>query len=116
MKLFSITDSDDDYDPWGIAVWADSRDAALEFARTRYDRDADAELSVIHECEPAEGPRKPTTHEEARYTVLRRAGWREEDETSCSTCGLYAMGLDEFRVCDDCHQCRECGCHCEAES
>jgi len=40
---------------------------------------------------------------------LRNAGWRCEDETDCESCGLAAMGLDEYEVCSECNLCPECG-------
>lgn len=39
----------------------------------------------------------------------RSAGWHFEGEASCSTCGLYPCGMDEFEVCPECDQCPDCG-------
>lgn len=39
----------------------------------------------------------------------RDAGWHHADESSCSTCGLAACGMEEYRVCPECDQCPECG-------
>ncbi len=41
--------------------------------------------------------------------ILRQAGWRCEGESTCSSCGCAANGMDEFKVCHDCDQCMECG-------
>jgi len=46
--------------------------------------------------------------------VLRRMGWQIEGELSCDSCGLSPMDLDEYAVCEECCQCTECGCECEA--
>lgn len=55
-------------------------------------------------------PRYAVPHEERRYTVMRLAGWKEEIDAMCNSCGLYSMGL--VYVCDECCQCAECGCDC----
>lgn len=47
--------------------------------------------------------------------TLRKMGWSMEGERQCDSCGLAAMGMDEFHVCDDCGQCPECGCDEECE-
>lgn len=41
--------------------------------------------------------------------VLRQANWQYEDEYTCNSCGLAAMGIDQYEVCDDCGECLECG-------
>ena len=41
--------------------------------------------------------------------TLRSAGWRYEDESVCSCCGLGANGMDKYEVCFGCEQCPECG-------
>lgn len=112
MILYSITDCDlrDEFG-WCIAVWADDADAALAFAREKYTEGGDLDDIHIIGTKPGDallGPAKPGIHEERRCDMLRLAGWREEDERSCDTCGLYPMGLSEFSVCESCYQCREC--------
>lgn len=55
------------------------------------------------------GDRKvPFMENDARY--LRSHGWQHEDEYTCGSCGLAAMGLEEYAVCRTCTLCRECGC------
>lgn len=39
---------------------------------------------------------------------LRAFGFQEEGEHSCDSCGLFAMGLERFQVCDKCYLCRTC--------
>ena len=45
--------------------------------------------------------------------VLREAGWQIDGESTCDSCGLAPMDMDEFAICGDCCQCPECGCECE---
>ena len=47
--------------------------------------------------------------------TLRRMGWSMEGDRQCDSCGLAAMGIDEFDVCDSCGQCKECGFSDECE-
>ena len=47
--------------------------------------------------------------------VLRQMGWSHEGERQCDSCGLYAMGMDKFDVCNSCGQCPECGFDDECE-
>jgi hypothetical protein len=44
---------------------------------------------------------------------LRKAGWGNEDELRCGSCGLCAMGLEKYAVCRMSGQCKECGCDFE---
>ena len=45
--------------------------------------------------------------------TLHRLGWHEEGARQCATCEHHEWdGL--MTVCDDCGQCNECGCDCEA--
>ena len=46
---------------------------------------------------------------------LRNAGWGNEDEERCGSCGFAANGLEKYGVCRECHQCKECGCDEECE-
>jgi hypothetical protein len=36
-------------------------------------------------------------------------GWRYDEEHVCQACGLYACGIEEFAVCEECDQCLSCG-------
>ena len=51
-------------------------------------------------------------HDRAR---LRLMGWLHEEEYGCCSCGLYAMGMEEFAVCVECLQCKECGCDADCK-
>lgn len=55
--------------------------------------------------------------EERNPHILRQCNWGGEDERRCDSCGLAPMHMDAFAVCDECGQCRECGCvdDCETE-
>lgn len=46
--------------------------------------------------------------------TLRKVGWMVDGDESCITCGLYEMDGD-FKICDKCGNCEECGCDCEKE-
>ena len=41
--------------------------------------------------------------------ILRSAGWRQEGETPCGSCELYALGMDKHDTCFSCEQCPTCG-------
>lgn len=43
---------------------------------------------------------------------MRLAGFMHSGEDICLACGLAAMKLEEFEICDNCCQCPECGCTC----
>jgi len=49
------------------------------------------------------------------YKTLRQMGWSIDGERQCDSCGLAAMDMDEFYVCDSCGQCPECGYDEECE-
>lgn len=118
MNLYSLTDSDPD-DPfatwaWNRAVWADSETIAVAWAYFHYDGEApqgeDPGIRVIATKPESEllAPLRKCVHEERRPEILRLAGWRDENEIACDTCGLCAMGMVQYAVCDECYQCREC--------
>ena len=44
--------------------------------------------------------------------IHRRAGFTCDGETPCDSCGLSALDMVEYQVCQDCWQCPECGCDC----
>ena len=47
--------------------------------------------------------------------TLRQMGWSMEGERQCDSCGLAAMDMAEFAVCDSCGSCPECGFDDECE-
>ena len=51
-------------------------------------------------------------YSESNERILRKAGFTSEDGKSCDSCGLNDFGIDDFLVCCDCNQCKECGCSC----
>lgn len=52
---------------------------------------------------------------ERRDVVLRHLGWMLFGEHPCESCDLYANGIEEYEVCDDCCICADCGCTCQKE-
>lgn len=54
--------------------------------------------------------RGTTPYIEEDFKVLRQAGWHGVFELArCSRCGLASMDMEEYRVCPECGQCKECG-------
>lgn len=49
-------------------------------------------------------------YSEHNERILRKAGFTSEDGRLCDICGLNDFGIEDFLVCDDCYQCKECGC------
>lgn len=104
--------------PWTALVWAATADDALLLAAGRYDGDAPTDRDYREALRATAAndderqrlaeyaPDWPTV--EHRPIVERLAGWRLDGETACESCGLAAMGLDQYAVCPDCHCCPEC--------
>ena len=117
-------------DAWSAAVWADGHERAVEVATDAY-RESEhydpRDEPVLLDVDPARLDRRPLPatdatprhdwpHEERRPQVLRRLGWCVIGESTCSTCGLAPMDMDEFDLCGGCDQCPECGCDCDGDS
>ena len=117
LRLFSVSDCDaDPYEiyGWWEAVWATSEDEALAWAKANCGgecpRGQDPGIRVVSAMEQntRSKPQLAAVHRERRLSVLRDAGWREEGESACDCCGLYAIGCSEYRVCGECYLCPEC--------
>lgn len=115
MKLYSVTDREkgERYEfGWSEAIWAASEEEALRYARENYGGechpDYGPELWVLSTYECDRGPEQPVPYRERSQAVLRDAGWMEESDTACDSCGRYSMGSADWRVCEDCYLCREC--------
>jgi len=116
LRLFTVSDCNDPLEifGWWGAVWAETEDEALSWAREHYGGEChDVDEAGIHivsitvqspECKPTQNG----VHRETRYSVLRQAGWKEEGESACDHCELYACGMDEHAVCSECYLCPEC--------
>lgn len=121
MNLYQIHD-----DPRGVllwdettwmAVWADAPEDAFALYKAAYEGDplatiADVKIAV---ADTAASPEKAGPHEESRPWVLRLLGWHLDGESRCDVCGLASMGASEYRVCESCLVCRECGCDCNGK-
>jgi len=129
MKLYCITDAEDPgsqdscEQAWWTAVWSESALHALAYALVNYGGecwiDDDPGLKVASSFDPSKflvAPEMPDdvieAVEERSMEVLRHAGWREEGESECDCCGLFASGLEDHTVCLECFMCVECGCEC----
>ncbi len=67
---------------------------------------------------PADGEEeagRTTPHVEDRDRFLRNIGCAGIGERCCEMCDLYACGIEEYAVCDDCLTCRDCRKHLDAE-
>ena len=118
MQLFELHDDPNNYcnadERIWAAIWAESEEEAIRYFNQHCDinrtwKDKDEEGTHCKMI-PDLGchPEHPGTHEEQRPRVLRKLGWKQDGEHSCNTCGLFAFGMEEYRVCDECSQCPEC--------
>lgn len=126
MQLFQLHDDPNEIcyndERTYALVWADSSEEAIAYFnnhidinRTRLNKMWEGTSWEIIDNTHGYKPEKDVVHEEQRPVLKRLLNWYEEWESSCDTCGLYPMGMEEFRVCGDCNQCTECGCDCESE-
>ena len=122
IRLYAIHDDSGYISPypeelWCIAVWAETLREAIAIAAKNYSGDGPGPFEDLMDGEwaanqgrlAAFAPEAPGTVER-RPNVLRFAGWKKEDEDTCSTCGLAACGDEDMRPCPECCQCPECGC------
>lgn len=126
IQLYSIHDDPThetaNEERWWCAVWAESLTDALDIAAKHYGGDGPEPYRNLLEGEPCQNQERLCAYTpenpgmERRFKVLRLAGWREEGERTCDTCGLASLGIEEYEVCDECGQCKECGCECDAEA
>lgn len=117
LRLFSVSDIDPDPCEtfgWWEAVWAATEAEALEWANANYGgecpkgEDPGIRVVSVMDQNKRSKPEQAAVHRERRMSVLRDAGWREEGESACDCCGLYAIGYSEYRVCGECYLCPEC--------
>lgn len=125
LSLFNLTDTPPDEMKSGLnegfvwmAVWAGSESEALavgmeEYTRLGYDPECGLRAVSSMPEDKILSPRIREPHIEGRTAAVRQLGWACEGDDSCDTCGLYEMDSEQFRVCDECRQCRECGCICD---
>lgn len=110
---------------WGL-VWAVDYQQGLAIAASHYSGDGPLCEAVKWEEFFGGSPVAVETPELAEHRpkhpkfernaiVQRLAGWSECDEDHCDSCGLAAMGIPRYAVCDGCNQCKECGCDCEED-
>lgn len=89
-----------------VLVFAESADRARSLAVGEWDVGyVDIQAATSSAAVP-----DGAAHRIATFREYRAAGWVEEDEPTCDSCGLSSWGFDEFAVCDVCRLCKECGC------
>lgn len=95
-------------------VYAATAERAVAIAREKGDvcaQYADYEDMSIVVKRHEEGDRFAAAEGVERKTeTLRLAGWRMDDESACGSCGLHPMDDERFAICEDCSNCKECGC------
>lgn len=112
MKAYIVRhNSDGDFNE-SVLVYHYTEEAAQELGRG-YLTQANSWEETCAERAPEHDHRcvnmtEPEQEEDGEY--LRSKGWGYEDEKSCGSCGLKAYGQEEYAVCNECHQCKECGC------
>lgn len=110
MNLKAFVVSDIEYAEHGAElVYAESREQARMLGCRGLEISyADSHAKRMKEFDHLAGDLGPRVENNNR--VLRGIGWQCEGEDNCSSCGLSSMGMDEFAVCAECQQCKECGC------
>lgn len=99
-----------DYETTAALVYAESGRQAKALGWKHGDLEAEEFIELRVRRAPAADRYASEVGVERDRKILRLAGWRMEDEYTCGSCGLGAMGQDEFAVCLECYQCKECGC------
>ena len=103
-----------------VAVAAENEDQARVLAAAFYDGEAPRNewnwktAFEIREVDTSNWPERLQPQYPQQITdleSLRLMGWREEGESECESCGLAAMGMPAYEICDDCYCCTEC-CEC----
>lgn len=125
LKLYSVSDLTpkdlaEGACGWWLAVWAYTDLEAISLAAERYDGEAPSgadlhKILTAHNFRVADqksgfypDPVQTDYPAEIRYDILRKAGWYEEGEEACESCGLFAMGNDKNAVCAECYLCPGC--------
>ena len=107
---------------WWIAIAAENPDQAVAIACALYDGGAPLHeiewQSAFHVRKPIDTSKwddPPKYPQKIRCTFqLRDCGFSEDGESYCDSCGLAAMGIPQFAVCEECRVCLSCGgCECE---
>lgn len=119
MNLWAVVEDGKHIHPcdtrFSLAYWSWGSDEAVEeFCRrwrSESGNDHDPEY-LVKRIDTKHSPESNEPHEEGRLAVLREAGWRCEDDTTCDNCGLATLD-GEFPVCPECWMCTDCGCECE---
>ena len=108
MKAWSV--SNDEYPKDGASlVFAETQDRARTLGHNEVGVEfAHCAARVLDFPVPSDGIERVATERECRDV-----GWKVEDEEPCAACGKYAMEMDEFRLCEVCGNCPECGCDAE---
>jgi hypothetical protein len=103
-----------------IAVAAESEDHARVLAAAFYDGSAPRDewdwrtAFSIRQVDTSTWPKRLQPQFPRHITdpeSLRLMGWRDEGESECESCGLAAMGMEAYEICDECCYCKEC-CEC----
>lgn len=112
MNAYMVRHTEDELptDEFAVMVFAPIAVQAEEIAATRTDM-------CEHPREDLRATRMraaddPTVVERREATLYeyRAAGFIDEDSPRCDSCDKCSFDIDEYAVCDECHQCRECGC------
>lgn len=55
-------------------------------------------------------PYEPHFFNDETIPLFRAAGMHEMDSPTCGSCGLSSYGKAEYALCENCANCKECGC------
>lgn len=95
-----------------VLVFAWSANAALQTGSPYLTYLGDSDVPVKAErrkdLDEYRRPWRMRGYTETEPERLRDAGWCYSDEDTCTCCGLGAMGIDQYWVCQTCLYCPEC--------
>lgn len=110
LKAYSVFGSDGEYEAADLVFARDHAEAQMIGARGDACEGLDAvDIRTRRVPQVDALANKPTPYIEQRVEVLRAAGFHREGDRMCDSCGLHDFDEEKFAVCDECHQCPECG-------
>lgn len=119
MKAYTVFESGLELELERVLVFANSPNEARRVGHTHLFMSPAYFDTRARRYEEADHALRPDATEPYAVTdlkVLRGLGWVcEDDGPACEGCDLYACGLDEYHVCNDCFLCAACrkgGCNC----
>lgn len=113
----------DNEERWWDAIAAETEQEALAIAAAMYGGDGPRNerawkesFVVARKIDTSNWPERLRPRYPQRLAdceALRLCGFAECGETRCDSCDLAPMGMAQYKVCEGCYRCPECGCTCD---